>query len=79
VNVSFVGCNAVEHILPKRGILLKNPHSVTTQKTNNDIFTAVRTSHLKQAIGFDVVLRVMCICFHEVSEVGFTPVFRQLF
>jgi hypothetical protein len=28
--------------------MAKNPHDVTTQKTNIDIFTAVRTSNLRE-------------------------------
>jgi hypothetical protein len=35
------------HVPPKRWYLPTSPHGVTTQKTNIDIFTAVRTSYLK--------------------------------
>jgi hypothetical protein len=34
-----------QYVSPKRWYLPTSPHSVTTQKTNIDIFTAVRTSH----------------------------------
>jgi hypothetical protein len=37
-----------EDFPPKRCYLPRSPHGVTTQKTNIDIFTAVRTSNLLQ-------------------------------
>jgi hypothetical protein len=39
----FVFRAVVPHVPPKRRYLPTNPHGVTTQKTNIDIFTSVRT------------------------------------
>jgi hypothetical protein len=37
-----------DYVSPKRWYLTTNPHGITTQKSNIDIFTAVRTSNLTQ-------------------------------
>jgi hypothetical protein len=39
-----------DYVPPKRWYLLASPHGLTTQKTDIDIFTAVRTSNLNNNV-----------------------------
>jgi hypothetical protein len=49
----LLGCNAMEMktlSFSERWYLPPSPYSVTTEKTNRDIFTAVRTSDITQFV-----------------------------
>jgi hypothetical protein len=60
-DVGILGCNAVQFLEPRFAFLLSycmdgfgpaSPHSVTSKKTNIDIFTTVRTSNLIQDLAY---------------------------
>jgi hypothetical protein len=64
-DISLLGCDVT--VPPKSWCLPASPHSITSQKTNIDIFTAVRTSNFIQSLHIHTLNRLFFIFCNTVK------------